>query len=131
MSTLNLPVQAAAGLCYLCIGLIAVCLTLMAHFVDSCIARIFPGRAESQLTGIQQATPEESEVPCSAALALCSGPAGRAVRAGHGMIGACCGICLGLYRACFDTQIRKCSSECTPNEHHAAEQTGNSELPDS
>ncbi|CAL5224735.1 g7467 [Coccomyxa viridis] len=52
-------VQVAAGVCYLCIGLIAFCLTMVAQFVDSCIAIVLPSRAESRLMGLQQAKPEE------------------------------------------------------------------------
>ena len=131
LSTLIPPVQAAAGFCYLCIGLIALCLTLVAHFVDTCIAMVLPGRAECQLVGAQQeAAEQERDEPHSAALSLCYGPARRVLRSGHGMAGACCGICVGLYRACVDTPSRKCSSECNQNEHHATEQTRNSELQD-
>lgn len=132
LSTLIPPVQAAAGFCYLCIGLLALCLALVAHFVDTCIAMVFPGRAKFRLVGAQQeAAEQESDEPHSAALSLCYGPAGRVLRSGHGMAGACCGICLGLYRACFDTHSRNCSSECNQNEHHVIEQTSHPELQDS
>lgn len=119
-------VQAVVGLLYLCLGLIAFCLTLLAHFVDSCISVLVPGRAGSWSRLPQQVTPgQEAGLPGRAA--LCYGPVGRALRSGYGMAGAGCGIGLGLYgaysRARSDLHTNERTGGCSRREQWAVEQT--------
>ena len=125
LSTLS-TVQAVAGLFYLCLGLIALCLTFLTYFVDSCLSILLPFRAGSRSRLTQQATPEE-EAGLPQRAAICYGPVGRMLRSGYGMAGAGCGISLGLYRSCSrarsDIYTSEHTGDCSRHEQWAVEQT--------
>ena len=113
--------QAVAGYCYLCLGFLAFCLTLLASVVDSCIFLLVPSRGGLLISRLQQTTPREvAGEPQSAT--ICRGPAGMALKLGHGMAGAGCGVLLALYRACFTAHTSERSNECVTEEHWVGEQ---------
>lgn len=97
-------VQAMAGLCYLCLGIIAFCMSLTAHFMDICISVLVPGSAVPHVGHVEEckqaAQAEKAGQPQMAA--VCRGPVGKVLKLGFGMAGAACGISLGCYRACCD-----------------------------